>query len=86
MELLVVAVLAVAGMIWAFLRGKDTQKRDDMQGEVERKRKRDDEILGGAQGKIDEIDQRIEDGEDEEITVDDAINILRDRYGWHDDA
>ena len=81
-EVLIGVVLAIGGMIWAFFRGKDTQRREDFEGEVERGREANEDAQQGAQDRIDEIDERIEENENRDIPTDESIDILRDRHGW----
>jgi len=91
MEILVGVGLAIIGMIWAFFRGKGSQKRTDLKDKVEKTREEIDEETAEADKKIEEaeakvadVDDRLAENETREVSDDEAVDLLSDHYGWGD--
>ena len=89
MEILVVIAMAILATIVAFFKGKEKGARDGFWDAVdEHLAKIDEEVEQGnedireKEGEIDEIDDELRDNQARDISPEEAIRILRERYGW----
>lgn len=82
MEILIGIALAIAGMLWAFFRGKGSQKRSDLKNDVDEGREENEAAQGGVEEEIDAIDDRLDDNQARDMSSEEAIRILRERHGW----
>jgi len=78
MEILVGIAVAIAGMIWAFFRGKQSERSRGRQEEIDGI----DGQVTDVEGELEAVEDQLTDNQARDLTPDEAIRILRERYGW----
>ena len=82
MEILIGVGLAIAGMIWAFFRGRGSQKRSDVKDDVLEGREVNEILQDDVEKTLDEIDDQLKDNQARDLEPEEDARILRDRHGW----
>jgi hypothetical protein len=78
MEILVIALVAIVGLILGFVRGQQSERSKARRKELDGI---DDQITDVG-GQIEEIEDEIRDSQARDLTPEEAIRILRTRHGW----